>query len=347
MENAMQAAFFEGLRRLQLREVPAPEPCQGEVVVDIRASGICGSDLHQFEARWEQPQFVPGHEIAGVIDSVGEGVCDWQPGDRVCVEPFLYCGRCSYCMTGRYFHCPKMGFLTLTADGGFAEKMVCPQYTLYRLPDNVDYEAGALAEPLSVAVHAVRLTQLGGADEALILGAGTIGLMAIAAARAFGARKVAVSARHEHQTEAARRLGADVILPTDAEALSAAVEEAFPRGPSVVLETVGSAHGTFQQAVQLAGRLGRVALVGGNTGPVSQFDFSPIASKELTLYGSGAYAQIGTRRDFDIALELLAAEPELYKQLITHRFYLSDIQEGFEIAADKSRRHAIKVMMVR
>lgn len=346
MPNTMPAAFFTGVGKLELRSVPVPQPGPGEVLLDVRASGICGSDLHQFEGRWEQPPFVPGHEIAGQIEAVGDGVCDWQPGDRVCVEPFLYCGRCCYCLAGRYFQCPDMGFLTLTADGGFAPKIVTPQYTLYRLPDSVDYETGALAEPLAVAVHAVRLAQVTAADEVLVLGAGTIGLMAVAAARGFGACKVAVSARHPHQAEAACALGADVILPTDTEALAAAVVEACPRGPSVVVETVGSAHGTFQQAVQLAGRLGRVALVGGNTGPVADFDFSPVSAKELTVYGSGAYAQLGTRRDFDVALDLLALDPEKYKPLITHRFALTDLEEAFAVAQDKRRWRAIKVMVV-
>jgi len=347
MPNTMPAAFFAGVRKLELRTVPIPEPGPGEVRVDVRASGLCGSDLHQFEGRWEQPPFVPGHEVAGEITAVGAGVCGWQVGDRVCVEPFLYCGRCCYCLTGRYFHCEAMGFLTLTAHGGFGEAMVCPQYTLYRLPGNVGYETGALAEPLAVGVHAVRLAHVSGADEVLVLGAGTIGLMSALAARAFGARTVAITARHRHQARMARELGLEVVLPTEAEALAAAVAEVFPRGPSVVLETVGSAHGTFQQAVQLAGKLGRVALVGGNTGPVDSFDFAPVSAKELTVYGSGAYAQIGTRRDFAVALDLLESDPELYVKIITHRFDLVDIQRAFEIAGDKAAQEAVKVMMVR
>lgn len=347
MPDTMLAAFFAGVRKLDLRQIPVPEPGPGEVRVSIRASGTCGSDLHQFEGRWEQPPFVPGHEVAGDISAVGDDVCGWQAGDRVCVEPFVYCRRCRYCLTGRCFLCEKMGFLTLTANGGFTAEMTCSDYALHRLPANVDYEAGALAEPLAVGVHANRVTQVTGADEVLVLGAGTIGLLSAATAKTFGARKVAVTARYPHQAQMAQTLGLDAVLPTEASALAQAVDEIFPRGPSVVIETVGSAQGTYQQAIQLAGKLGRVALLGANTGPVESFDFSPIASKELTLYGSDAYAQIGTRRDFEVALDLLASEPELYKQVITHRFQLPDIQKNFEIAADKAGHRAIKVMMVR
>ncbi len=347
MSEAMQAAFFAGNGAVELRKVPVPEPGPGEVALDIRACGICGSDLHQFEGRWPQPQFVVGHEIAGEVCVVGEGVNEWVIGDRVCVEPFLYCGTCRYCMAGRYYQCDAMGFLTITADGGFAEKMVCPAYALYRLPGNVDLASGALVEPLAVGVHAVRVVEVNGADEVLVLGAGTIGQMTAAAAKAFGARKVAITARHGYQAEAARRLGIDDVLTTEPEMLQQQVTNTFAAGPSVVFETVGSACGTFQQAVDLAGRLARVALLGGNTGPVDSFDFSPIPTKELTLHAPLAYSQIGTRRDFELAVELLAAAPEAYAQLITHRFCLSDIQQAFELATHKSSSKAIKVMMVR
>jgi D-arabinose 1-dehydrogenase-like Zn-dependent alcohol dehydrogenase len=134
MSETMQAAFFAGEGALELRELPVPQPGAGEVLLEVCACGICGSDLHQFAGRWPQPEFVPGHEIAGEILAVGEGVSGWSVGDRVCVEPFLYCGACRYCMAGRYYQCAEMGFLTLTANGGFAEKMTCPAYALYRLP---------------------------------------------------------------------------------------------------------------------------------------------------------------------------------------------------------------------
>ena len=106
MSETMQAAFFAGKERLELREVPVPQPGPGEVLLDIRVCGICGSDLHQFAGRWPQPAFVPGHEISGEIIAVGTDVAGWSTGDRVCVEPFLYCGACCYCMAGRYYQCP-------------------------------------------------------------------------------------------------------------------------------------------------------------------------------------------------------------------------------------------------
>jgi L-iditol 2-dehydrogenase len=358
MPETMQAAFFAGERKLEVREVPVPAPGEGEVLIEVRACGICGSDLHQFAGRWPQPQFVPGHEIAGEIVALGPGCvredtrahatpAAWSVGDRVTVEPFIYCRACDYCEAGRYYQCPDMGFLTLTRDGGFAEQMTAPTYTLCRLPDHMDFLTGALTEPLAVGVHATRIVGVGEDDEVLVLGAGTIGLMTAAAARALGARQVAITARHEHQAEAARGLGLETVLSTDPDTLREQVAAMFPRGPSAVFETVGSAHGTFQQAVNLAGRLARVALLGANTGPVEQFDFSPLPRKELTVFAPLAYARLDDRRDFTVALELLSAEAERFEKLITHRFELQDIQRGFELASDKAHSGAVKVMMVR
>lgn len=347
MSETMQAAFFAGDNALELRTVPVPQPGPGEVLLDVRASGICGSDLHQFAGRWPQPPFAVGHEVAGEVCAVGDGVTGWAVGDRVCVEPFIYCGTCRYCMAGRYYQCDAMGFLTLTADGGFAEQMACPAYALYRLPEHVDCATGALAEPLAVGVHAVRVVEVNGADEVLVLGAGTIGLMTAAAAKAFGARRVAITARHAHQADAARRLGVDAVLSTEPEALRQQVADLFPTGPSAVFETVGSAHGTFQQALDLAGKLARVALLGGNTASVDGFDFRPLPTKELTLFAPLAYAQIGAKRDFEVAVELLAAAPEAYASLITHRFALADIAEAFALASRKADSGAIKLLMVR
>lgn len=347
MAETMQAAFFAGERKLEVREIEMPRPAAGEVLIEVKACGLCGSDLHQFDGKWDQPQYVPGHEIAGEVIEVGEGVCQWQPGDRVCVEPFLYCGHCCFCMAGRYFHCGEMGFLTLTAHGGFAEKVVAPSYALYRLPEALSFEVGALAEPLAVGVHAVRLAQVDYADDVLVLGAGTIGLMAMSAANSFGAHLVAISARHHYQRQAAYKLGADQVLDTDEQQLAEQVSAMFERGPSVVLETVGSAAGTFQRAVDLAGRLGRVVFVGGNVGAVDRFDFEPISRKELTVYGSGAYAQLGVRRDYEVTLDLLMQKPTIYAQLVTHRFNLNEIQYAFDMAINKHESQAIKVMMVR
>ena len=346
MSDRMCIACFDGEGRLSLRDIPLDQPGPGEVVVEVRAAGVCGSDLHQFLGRWPRPEYAAGHEVAGVVKEVGPGVTDVAPGDRVCVEPFLYCGECRYCMHGRYFQCPDMGFLTLTAHGGFAQFLIAPCHALYRLPDTVSLEVGALAEPLAVAVHAARLASVCGADDVLVLGAGTIGLMAVAAARHMGSPSVYITARHPHQAEAAMRLGAKGALSTDTATLKEEIADRFLRGPEVILEAVGSDARTFQQAVDVAGRLGRIALMGANTGPMDDINLAPVIKKELVIYGSGCYSQIDTRRDFEIAVSILAADPEVFESMITHRLPLAEIQTAFETALDRGKTKAIKVMIV-
>jgi len=345
MPQSVMGAFFAGERRLVLKRFEQSTPGPLDVVIQVKAAGVCGSDLHQYLGRWSQPQYAPGHEIAGLVTDVGASVTHVAPGDRVCVEPFIYCGSCCYCRAGRYFMCPDMGFLSLTHHGGFAQEVIAPAYGVYRLPDTLSLETGALAEPCAVAVHAVRLAQVNPADAVLVLGAGIIGLMAVAAARHFGAQNVYISARHPHQAQAALQLGADGVLSTDPDQLSRELKECLPEGPDVVMEAVGSFAGTFQQAIDLAGKLARVVLVGGNTQPMEGIDLEPVIMKELVLYGSGCYSQIGTRRDFEIAIEMLAADPARFEALVTHRFGLCDIQQAFETALDKKASGALKVMV--
>lgn len=346
MSAPTRAAFFDGVGRLALREIELPDPGPGEALLEVGAAGVCGSDLHQLEGRWSQPHFAVGHEIAGVVLALGPDAGGLAVGDRVCVEPFLYCGRCRFCLAGRYFLCPQMGFLSLTAHGGLADRVLAPAYALHRLPECVSLEVGALAEPLAVAVHAARLAAVSCADGVLVLGAGTIGLMSVAAARFAGSQKVCVTARHPHQAEAALALGADAALSPETKILATQLPVHFPEGPDVVMESVGSAARTFQLAIEVAGKLGRVALMGGNTGTMDGIDLTPVILKELTILGSGCYAQIGLRRDFSLALEILASRPQAFERLITHRFPLEQVAPAFDTALDKGGCRAIKVMVV-
>jgi len=336
------SAFFDGPGRIVLCDVELPDPDVGEVLIEVAACGICGSDLHQLTGRWPQPTYALGHELAGTVVALGSEVTAAAVGDRVCVEPFIYCGHCRYCMSGRYFQCPEMGFLTLTADGAFSRYMLTPAYSLYKLPDSVSFEVGALAEPLAVGIHAARLSGVGAADTVLVLGAGAIGLMCVAAARHMGARRVLVTGRHAHQAQAALALGADAVLSTDTDELK---QQLGGELPDVVLEAVGSEARTLQQAIDVAAPLGRIALMGGNTAPMDGIDFSRVIMKELTLFGSGCYSQFGTCRDFSLAVDALAAKPAVFESLITHRYPLASICEAFETAQDKARSRAIKVMI--
>lgn len=335
----MRAAFCTAPERLELREVERPSPGAGEAVVRVRSCGICGSDLHFFHGGFPPPPVCPGHEISGEVVEVGREVERVRPGDLVAVEPLVVCRECWACRTGDYQLCESFRLVGTTLDGGFAELVRAPAYALYRLPPAVDAEVGALTEPLAVAVHAVRLGGVRLGDRVLVLGGGTIGLLSLVAARAAGAAEVWITARHAHQEQAAMRLGAHRVFSGAAGAgLTGAAHE---QPIDAVIETVGGAADTLNDAIHLVRRAGTVVVLGVFT-TAPAVNALALMVKEVRLVGSLTYGRPGPRTDFDVALALLAAQPETFRQLITHRFPLAEISRGFATAADK-RSGSIKV----
>ncbi|MGQ9730664.1 MAG: zinc-dependent alcohol dehydrogenase [Candidatus Zipacnadales bacterium] len=322
-----RGAFFAGRECLQVRTFELPEPGPQDVALQVVACGVCGSDLHQFYGRWPQPAVVPGHEVSAVITHVGSQVGGLHPGQVVAVEPITRCGACRYCLTGRYLLCDQGGFISVNSHGGFAEQMVVPAYCCFGLGGHLDPAWGAFAEPLSVGLHAVRLARLGGEHAVLVLGSGTIGLLTVAAAKALGIGRVMVTAKYPHQAEVAQQLGADEVLEAE-RVLEAAEVDA-------VIETVGSAGGTFPAALRLVRKLGTVILVGGWTAPLT-LDLGAVIHKELTILGSPCYGQLGLRKDFEIAVELLSKRIVDVRPLVSRRLPLDKIQEAFLTAADKA-----------
>jgi 2-desacetyl-2-hydroxyethyl bacteriochlorophyllide A dehydrogenase len=337
-----RGALFAGPQSLEVREVALAPLGEEDVLVRVAACGVCGSDLHQFFGRWPRPDVIPGHEVGGTVEEVGSGVTDLQPGDPVTVEPIIRCGECRYCLTGHYLLCERGKFVSMDTDGGFADYMVVPAYCCHKLPSDVDPELGAFGEPLSVGLHAVRRAAPTGADTVLLLGAGTIGLLAAAAAKALGAGRVLITAKHEHQAEAAWRLGVNEVL-SPGEDLPERVKRICPEGADVVIETVGTAGGVIEQALQAARKLGTVVLVGGITDP-SELHLGPIIHRELTVLGSPCYGQLGVTKDFEIAADLIANRKIDVSQLISGRYALDDIQSAFLAAADK-KAGALKVLV--
>lgn len=282
------------------------------------------------------PPVCPGHEMSGIVDAVGAGVSRVREGDRVAVEPLVRCGECTLCRCGDYHLCARLLIPGLTAHGGMATSLVVPAYTLFALPASVDFELGALAEPTAVTVHALRLANVGSGSRVLILGAGTIGLLTAAAARHLGAEHVSITARHEHQRDAALQLGCDEVLSPD---------RACDVGgtPGAVIETVGGTASTVEDAVGVVARGGTVVVVGlFEQAPA----FNPLAfiMKEVRIVGSMVYNRKAGKADFDVALELLADRGPALRRLVTHVVPLRDAQAGFETAADKTTG-AVKVML--
>lgn len=329
----MRAAVVDGPGSFSIREIEAPRPGPGEVLVRVRNCGICGSDLHFYRGEFPaMPNLVMGHEIAGEVAALGEGVSNVHEGDRVAVEPLLVCGRCAFCRSGSYQLCPERKLLGTFAPGGFAEYVRIPAGMVYRLPDDVPFELGALVEPVAVAVHGLRLIRLEGGERVLVLGGGTIGLVSAAAALALGASEVIVTARHPHQRAAAEALGARALDVSDASAVNAAAAAA---PPDVVVETVGGRADTLNQAVQLVRPGGRVSVLGLFTGPV-QLNATLLLLKEVLAVGSITYGRPGLRADFEIAVDIVRRMRDRLQRLVTHRVPLDAIAQGFATAADKS-----------
>lgn len=324
------AAFSGGKERIEVREAPVPSPGPGEVLLRVRACGICGSDLHFYRGELPMiPTISPGHEFAGEVAEVGEGVQGIAAGQRMVVEPLGACRECSYCRVGDYQLCSKRVLVGTFAPGGLAEYVTVPAYTLYPLPDGLDFELAALVEPLAVAVHGLHLVDLSFGERVVVLGSGGIGVMATLAARALGAAEVVATYRYEHQAQAALAAGATRAVHAD-EAAALASEK-----PDVVVETVGGRGDTLSQAVGLVRPGGRVCVLGLFTGPVQVNAFA-VMLNEVRTVGGFAYCRPGRQSDFDVALRIIEADPERARGIISHRFPLAEADEAFRTAADKS-----------
>jgi 2-desacetyl-2-hydroxyethyl bacteriochlorophyllide A dehydrogenase len=279
----------------------------------------------------------PGHEFCGEVAEIGEGVPGFAAGDRVVIEPIKSCRECGYCRTGQYQICPKRVLLGTFAPGGLAEYVCVPAYTLYALPEPLDFELGALTEPLAVAVHGLHIVDLAMGERVLVMGSGTIGLLSVLAAKAAGAGEVIATYRHEHQGRAALAAGADRVMK-DGE--TGGLEKA---GIDVVVETVGGAAPTLSQALGIVRSGGRISVLGLFTQPV-QMNALGLMLREVKMTGGITYCRPGQHSDFDTALGILQAHAERARAIITHRFPLAQAAEAFATAADKSTG-AIKVQV--
>lgn len=339
----MKAAVYHGVGMIQVEEVPRPEPDNGYVLVEMKRCGICGSDLHSYKGLWEQPSTAPGHEVSGVVAECGQEVEGFQVGDRVCMEWFSHCGKCRFCRVGEYNLCDSLTPTSGNSHAGFAEYVIAHQSSLFKIPNQLSFEEGTLVEPLSVAYRAFCRCSLEAQGTLLISGSGTIGLLAIAVARALGAGTILCTARYDHQAAMAVELGAHKVLRTYRDDPAAAVSKGttdMNGGADAVIETTASTSG-LNDALASVRKGGRVVLVGGFVKPL-EIDLKKIVDNEISVSGSFCYGYNGMKRDFDSSIGLLASHRVAVRGLITHRFPLIEISTAFEVALDKSSK-SIKV----
>lgn len=283
----MKSAVFYGQHdlRVEQREMPAPGP--GEVQIQVKACGICGTDVHIYEgdkgAAEVHPPTILGHEFSGVVTATGSDVEQFRAGDRVCIDPNGYCGACDFCRNGQVHFCEHMTGYGTTKDGGFAEYCVVDASQVYRLGDNTTFAQGAMAEPVACCLHGIDMCDIEPGHQVVVIGGGMIGMLMLQLA---GAARVALLEPVEKKCEMGRKLGADVCIDPLHEDVKARLKEAGMTWIRTVIECAGLP-ATMEQAIDLAGNKGTVMMF-GLTKPDAQIAVKPfqIFQKELTLRAS-------------------------------------------------------------
>jgi (R,R)-butanediol dehydrogenase/meso-butanediol dehydrogenase/diacetyl reductase len=353
MVRNLKAAVYHGREDVRIEDRPEPKPGKGEVKVEVKYCGICGTDLHEY---YEGPIFIPtqphpltgkklpviiGHEFSGDIVEVGEGVKGWNVGDRVTVDACIVDWTCPMCKRGMTNYCYNLGFNGLAADGAFAEYVVVPAYQLHKLAPNVSYEEGALVEPLACGVESVRASGMKEGDTVFIAGAGPIGLVTLLAARAAGAREIYVSEPMKARRELAKQLGAtEVFDPTTVDVKKEVLERTHGIGVDVAFECVGY-EPALNSCIDVTRKRGTICVIGIFPKPVTFDPFSGLVATGKHYVGSLAYEGV----DFDISIALIADGRINVKPLITKKIKLDNlVEEGFEELHKHRERH-IKILV--
>lgn len=316
-----------------------PDLKDNEILIEIRSSCLCGSDLHIFKGRHPAVKLpvTIGHEFAGVVVRTGVQADRFRTGDRVTVEPSSVCGVCQACRTGHYSYCSKISFLYREGNGAMCKYIAVAEDFVYRLPDSVSDDCGAMIEPLAVAVHATRRGGVRLGERVLIIGAGAIGILVAALCHRSGAKTVLLTDRVSHRLAKAQELAPIQTVNTQEHDLRQAVLAAFgPDGPDQVFECVGLKE-TLNDAMSLVRMGGLVTVVGIFEQPQATINASLFVSREIRVQGSQSYCF-----DFQTAIDIA---PELKpERLITHSFPMSQLQSALETALDRTAE-SVKIVL--
>ena len=342
--GTMKAAVLHAADDLRVEEVPVPIPGPDDVLVRVRACGICASDVHYFvHGRIgtyvvEQPMIL-GHELAGDVVAAGANVSRPTIGTRVALEPGVTCGRCRMCKAGRYNLCPDVRFYaTPPVQGAMSEYAVIRADFAYPLPDAASYEHGALCEPISVGIHCCNLTDVRPGDTVVILGAGPIGLTAVLAARQRGARQVIVSDIYPARLGVARRFGAVPVDVGHEDLQQVVMDLTEGQGADALFDTSG-VRAVIEAAPDLMRKGGAIAIVGLPADDSVTYRMLKIVDRELSIHGVFRYANT-----YPAAVALVASGLFPVDDVVTDHFPIDDAVAGFRTALDAKDR-AIKVMV--
>ncbi len=327
-----------------IEEVEQPVPERHEVLVKVHNVGICGSDIHAYYGKhpFIKLPIIQGHEFSGEAAGLGAEAEGVTVGERVTVVPMLHCRLCYNCRQGQYNRCPELKFIGCQTTGAMAEYVVVPDDKIVPLPEVIDYETGALIEPLAVGVHGAAIGSIGKGDNVIIIGSGTIGLMTMLSARAMGANALLLTDIDDKKLTLAKSLGADFVCNVSRNEWQKVMEHSFgSEGANVIFECVGTPQ-TIREAIHYAPIGCRIVVIGVFSEDVP-LNIGYIQDHELEVLGIAGY----TIRDFKKAVQLIV-ENEIsihrLKKLIMERFPLKKIKEAYKYI-EQNQPSVLKVML--
>ena len=343
----MKALLLTAPSQLELVDFPDPKPMEDEVVLRIRACGICGSDIHGWDGSTgrRNPPLIMGHEAAGEVVATGPRVTSWRAGDRVTFDSTISCGTCRFCRSGQVNLCENRRVVGVSPTeykqhGAFAERLAVPGRILYRLPDTLPFEQAAMVEPVSIAVHAVQRTKIAPGSTAVVIGSGMIGLLVIQALRWAGAKQIVAIDLADNRLELARQLGATHTINsgrTDAAAEVARITDGL--GADTSFEVVGFTP-TLNLALAVLKRGGACVLVGNLSPKTQDFPLQAVVTKELSLLGSCSSAG-----EYPLCLDLIARGVINVKPMIETVAPLADGAQWFSKLSAKDGGKYMKVIL--
>ena len=327
---ANKAVFMTDLKKMETREIPMPVANAGQVVIKLEYVGVCGSDVHYLENGRigdfvVDGDFILGHECAGTITEIGEGVSELAVGDRVCLEPGFGCGKCDFCKTGHYNLCKEMQFLaTPPIQGCLSNYIAFPADMCFKLPDNISTKEGALIEPLAIGMYAATRADVTVGSSVVILGAGCIGLVTLLACKAFGATDITVCDVIPKRLEVAKKLGATrVVNGREENVVDVIAKLTNGRGVDKVIETAGNKF-TTQQTADLVRAGGVVTLVGMAPDDMIPYNFVKMISKEADIRTIFRYVNM-----YPKAIQAVSGGFIDISGIVTHEFDFDHTYEGF------------------
>jgi L-iditol 2-dehydrogenase len=304
----MKALLLTAPSHLELTDFPDPKPADDEVLLRIRACGICGSDIHGWDGSSgrRHPPLIMGHEAAGEIVATGPKVQNWRAGDRVTFDSTIYCGQCHFCKSGQVNLCESRRVVGVSPveykqHGAFAEKLALPSRILYRLPDSLPFDQAAMVEPVSIAVHAVQRIKHAPKDTAVVVGSGMIGLLVVQALKWAGARQIIAIDLADNRLALAKQLGATHTINSGrSDAAAEILKLTNGAGADVSMEVVGMT-ATVNLAINVLKRGGSCVLVGNLSPKTQDFPLQAVVTKEITLTGT-----CGSAGEYPLCLDLIA-----------------------------------------